>query len=172
MARPSRFSPEVRDRAVRMVLEHANEHASQGAAITSIAEKRGGAAETLRSWVRQAQRDQGQRPGLTTEERQVMRDPSTGARLTGSLLSAAGAHAAVGQNPALPEQALAAVRVGDVAAAVCGCARLLGGVVTVQSPSFRTLPRAPQGYEHGRVEAGRGGFSESEWDQRDPRASR
>jgi transposase-like protein len=52
MARASRFSPEVRDRAVRMVLEHANEHASQWAAITSIAEKIGWAAETLRSGVR------------------------------------------------------------------------------------------------------------------------
>ena len=70
MARPSRFSPEVRDRAVRMVLEHENEHASQWAAITSIAEKIGCAAETLRSWVRQVERDQGKRPGLTTEERQ------------------------------------------------------------------------------------------------------
>ncbi len=64
MARASRFSPEVRDRAVRMVLEHENEHASQWAAITSIAEKIGCAAETLRSWVRQAERDQGKRPGL------------------------------------------------------------------------------------------------------------
>ncbi len=73
MTRPSRFSPEVRDRAVRMVLEHENEHASQWAAITSIAEKIGCAAETLRIWVRQAQRDQGQRPGLTTEERQRLK---------------------------------------------------------------------------------------------------
>src|SRR5258705_11433549 len=69
MARPSRFSPEVRERAVRMVFEHAQEHASQWAAITSIAEKIGCAAETLRSWVRQAERDGGQRPGLTTDER-------------------------------------------------------------------------------------------------------
>jgi transposase-like protein len=53
MARPNRFSPEVRDRAVRMVLEHENAPASQWAAITSIAEKIGCAAETLRSWVRQ-----------------------------------------------------------------------------------------------------------------------
>jgi len=74
MARASRFSPEVRDRAVRMVLEHANEHASQWAAITSIAEKIGCAAETLRSWVRQAERDQGKRPGLTTEERQRLKE--------------------------------------------------------------------------------------------------
>ena len=69
MARPSRFSPEVRERAVGMVLEHADEHASQCAAITSIAEKIGCAAETLRHWVRQAERDGSQRPGLTTEER-------------------------------------------------------------------------------------------------------
>ena len=69
MARPSRFSPEVRDRAVRMVLEHQDEHESQWAAITSIAEKIGCAAETLRHWVRQAERDAGKQPGLTTEER-------------------------------------------------------------------------------------------------------
>jgi transposase len=69
MTRASRFSPEVRERAVRMVFEHAQAHASQWAAITSIAEKIGCAAETLRSWVRQAERDAGQRPGLTTDER-------------------------------------------------------------------------------------------------------
>src|SRR6266478_9258709 len=69
MARPSRFSPEVRERAVRMVFEHAQDHASQWAAITSIAEKIGCAAETLRNWVRQAERDGGRRPGLTTDER-------------------------------------------------------------------------------------------------------
>jgi transposase len=68
MTRTSRLSPEVRERAVRMVLEHANEHASQWAAIRSIAEKIGCAAETLRSWVRQAERDAGKRPGLTTDE--------------------------------------------------------------------------------------------------------
>jgi transposase len=69
MTRASRFSPEVRERAVRMVFEHAQAHVSQWAAITSIAEKIGCAAETLRSWVRQAERDAGQRPGLTTDER-------------------------------------------------------------------------------------------------------
>src|SRR5258705_8333738 len=74
MARPSRFSPEVRDRAMRMVLEHQNEHESQWAAITSIAEKIGCTAETLRKWVRQSERDQGRRPGLTTDERQRLKD--------------------------------------------------------------------------------------------------
>ena len=69
MTRPSRFSPEVRDRAIRMVLEQQDKHGSQWAAITSIAEKIGCTPETLRSWLRQAERDQGTRPGLTTEER-------------------------------------------------------------------------------------------------------
>lgn len=69
MTGPQRFSPEVRERAVRMVLEHREQYESQWAAITSIAEKIGCAAETLRSWVRQAERDAGKRPGLTTDER-------------------------------------------------------------------------------------------------------
>jgi transposase len=69
MARPRRFSPDVRDRAVRMVREHQAPHASQWAAITSITEKIGGTAETWRSGVRQGERDAGGRPGLTTAER-------------------------------------------------------------------------------------------------------
>jgi transposase len=69
MARASRYSPEVRDRAVRMVREHESEHGSQWAAIRSMAEKLGCTAETLRRWVRQAERDAGDRPGLTTDER-------------------------------------------------------------------------------------------------------
>ena len=73
MKTPSRFSPEVRERAVRMVLEHQEEHDSQWAAIVSIAEKIGCTAETLRKWVRQGERDQGRRPGLTTEERQRLK---------------------------------------------------------------------------------------------------
>ena len=63
------FAPEVRARAVRMVQEHQGEHASQWAAISSIAAKIGCTAETLRLWVRQAERDQGKRGGLTTDER-------------------------------------------------------------------------------------------------------
>ena len=56
-----------------MVLEHQGEHDSQWAAIGSIAAKIGCTAETLRKWVRQAERDQGQRPGLTTEERERLK---------------------------------------------------------------------------------------------------
>jgi len=57
-----------------MVREHQDEHASQWAAIVSIAEKIGRWAETLRTWVRQAECGQGRRPGLTTEERQRLKD--------------------------------------------------------------------------------------------------
>jgi transposase len=74
MPRPSRYSPELRERAVRMVFEHQGEHASQWAAISSIASKVGCTTETLRNWVRQAERDTGKRPGLTTEERQRLKD--------------------------------------------------------------------------------------------------
>jgi transposase len=73
MPRASRFSPEVRDRAVRMVLEHEGEHASKWAAIRSIAEKLGCTPETLRRWVAQAERDQGKRAGLTSDERQRLK---------------------------------------------------------------------------------------------------
>ena len=69
MTRPGRYPQELRERAVRLVFEHQQEHPSQWAAITSIAEKIGCAAETLRSWVRRAERDGGRRPGLTTDER-------------------------------------------------------------------------------------------------------
>ena len=67
---PNRFSPEVQQRAVRMVLEHGGDHGSQWAAIGSIAEKIGCTKEMLRKWVRQAERDRGQRPGLTSGERE------------------------------------------------------------------------------------------------------
>ncbi len=63
-----RYSSEVRARAVRMLFEHQKEHPSQWAAMGMIAAKIGCTAETLRSWVRQAERDQGVRPGPTTEE--------------------------------------------------------------------------------------------------------
>jgi transposase-like protein len=73
MGERSRYSPEVRERAVRLVWEHDGEYASQWAAIGSIAQKIGCTPETLRKWVRQAERDAGKRAGLTTNERERLK---------------------------------------------------------------------------------------------------
>jgi transposase len=69
MTKSTRYAPEVRERAVRMVFEHQGEYPSQWAALVSMAAKIGCTPETLRSWVRQAERDQGMRDGVTTAER-------------------------------------------------------------------------------------------------------
>jgi transposase len=68
-----RYSPEVRERAVRMVFEHQHEHGSQWAAIVSFAAKIGCTPETLRSWVRRAEVDGGRRAGVTSSERERLK---------------------------------------------------------------------------------------------------
>ena len=73
MEKPKRFSPELRERAVRLVLEQQHEHESQWAAINSVAGKIGCSGETLRKWVRQAERDLGRRDGLTSSERERLK---------------------------------------------------------------------------------------------------
>lgn len=73
MSTSNRYSPEVRERAVRLVFEQQGEHESQWAAIGSIAAKIGCTAETLRGWVRQAERDRGTRPGLSSDERERLK---------------------------------------------------------------------------------------------------
>lgn len=70
MKTSTNFSPEVRERAVRLVREPQGEHGSQWVAICSIAAKIGCTAETLRRWVRQAEKDSGERAGVTTAERE------------------------------------------------------------------------------------------------------
>jgi len=74
MKTSTNFSPEVRERAVRMVREHQGEHESQWAAIGSIAAKIGCTAETLRRWVRQAEQDRGERAGATSAERERIKE--------------------------------------------------------------------------------------------------
>ena len=74
MKRSQRYSPEVQERAVRMVMEAHGQHDSQWAAIVSIATKIGCMTETLRRWVRQAERDGGQREGVTTAEALRVKD--------------------------------------------------------------------------------------------------
>jgi transposase len=68
MARPSRYSADFRARAMRLVEEARAEYDTEWAAITSVAHKLGVSSETLRKWIRQAQVDQGRRPGTTTDE--------------------------------------------------------------------------------------------------------
>jgi len=74
MARSSRYPPEVRERAVRMVFNQEGEHGSQWAAICSISDKLGMTSETLRRWVRQTETDEGRRAGLTTDERERLNE--------------------------------------------------------------------------------------------------
>ena len=73
MAKQKQFSPEARERPVWLLKEHQAEYATQWAAIRSIAEKIGCSAGTLRSWGRRVERDAGQRPGLTSDERERLK---------------------------------------------------------------------------------------------------
>jgi transposase len=73
MSRRSRYSPEFRERAVRMVQEQQDQYPSHWAALQSIAGKVGCTAETLRTWVKQSEIDQGKREGLTSSERERLK---------------------------------------------------------------------------------------------------
>ena len=96
MGRPNRYSPELRERAVRMVFEDQREYDSQWGAMASIAAKSSCTAETLRKWIRQGERDAGLRSGLTTDEQKRLKElerenrelharPAEGVRVTAAL---------------------------------------------------------------------------------------
>jgi len=96
---------EMRDRAVRLVLEHQGEYPSQWAAIGSIATKCGMTPETLRKWVRRAEVDGGARPGLTSDERRRLSElerENRELRRANEILKAASAFFARELDPRLP----------------------------------------------------------------------
>lgn len=102
---PGRYPVEMRERAVRMVLEHQREYGSQWEAVCSVAEKLGPTAETVRKWVRQAEVDGGVRGGLTTDERQRMRElerENRELRRANEILKAASSFFARELDPRLP----------------------------------------------------------------------
>ncbi len=74
MNKRTRYSPEIRERAVRLVFENESAHSSYWAAIGSVASKIGCAPETLRKWVRQAERDQGRRDGVIISDGERLKD--------------------------------------------------------------------------------------------------
>jgi transposase-like protein len=74
MNKSNKFSPEVRERAVRLVQEHRNEYPSLWAAVESIAPKIGCVPQTLLEWVKRTEVDAGERPGTTTAEAQRMKE--------------------------------------------------------------------------------------------------
>jgi transposase-like protein len=74
MKATKRYSPEVRERAVRMVFEHQHEHESQWSTIESISAKIGCTAETLRRWLKQSEVNQGKRGGISTNERERLKE--------------------------------------------------------------------------------------------------
>ena len=95
MRKSPKFSPEVIERAVRMVFAAKDQYPSQWAAIESIARKIGCTAETLRKWVRQGERDSGARPGPTTAEHQRIKELEREVRelrKTNEILKLAGAY--------------------------------------------------------------------------------
>ena len=106
MAAPHGYPPEIRERSVRMVVEHRKEYPSEWATVCSIAGKFGMTPETLRIWLRRAEVDGGQRAGITTEERERMRTlerENRELRRANEILKAASAFFARELDPRLPK---------------------------------------------------------------------
>ena len=107
MTKATRYPPELRERAMRLVREHRGEHPSEWAAIESIAKKLGMTPETLRKWLRRDAVDQGQRPGVTSGERERIRDlerENRELRRANEILKAASAFFARELDPHLPKR--------------------------------------------------------------------
>ncbi len=103
----TRYPRELRERAVGLVREHRREHPSEWAAITSIAGKLGASPETVRHWVRRAEVDDGRRAGVTTEERERIRQlerENRELRRANEILKAASAFFARELDPQLPRR--------------------------------------------------------------------
>jgi transposase len=105
MTRTGRYPSEVREKAVRLVTEHRDQYTSEWAAITSIAAKCGMTPETLRKWIRRAQVDSGARQGVTSDERERLRElerENRELRRANEILKAASAFFARELDPRLP----------------------------------------------------------------------
>ena len=105
MTRTGRYPSEVRERAVRVVTEYRDQYTSEWAAITSIATKCGMTPETLRKWIRRAQVDSGSRQGVTSDERERLRElerENRELRRANEILKAASAFFARELDPRLP----------------------------------------------------------------------
>ena len=106
MTRATRYPPELRERAIRLVREHRDEHASEWAAIESVAGKLGMTPETLRKWLRRDEVNQRQRPGVTSGERERIRELEREVRelrRANEILKAASAFFARELDPRLPK---------------------------------------------------------------------
>ena len=106
MSQRPRYPQELRERAIRLVREHRAEYPSEWAAITSVAEKLGIGTEALRLWLRRDEVDQRQRPGVTSTERERIRElerENRELRRANEILKAASAFFARELDPRLPK---------------------------------------------------------------------
>ncbi len=105
MTKATRYPPELRERAMRLVREHRDEHPSEWAAIESVAGKLGMTPETLRKWLRRDELDNHRRPGVTSSERERIRElerENRELRRANEILKAASAFFARERDPRLP----------------------------------------------------------------------